>query len=299
MILRPHPSHLLRPAILCVLLLVSVTAVRAQYEQVSIDTVVAFAPGTKQNSGQAPTVFPKNIFGLRDARADTAVPVTDARSVCSIGYGGVITVGFTKHVVVDGPGADFTIFENAFRYAGTRIYAEPAFVEVSSDGIDYKLFPYDTMTLSGCAGVTPVYGDADPFDPLHSGGDAFDLATIGVDSVRFVRITDVTSVILNNPQHAFFDPTLTGFDLDALSARHAVRAPMHSALTPIPGTTSVLLDLNERSGVLRTYSVAGMLIDERHVVGGSYEIELDHLPPGPLILTLTYGTAHIVRKVLR
>ncbi|MDZ4745553.1 MAG: hypothetical protein SGJ05_06080, partial [bacterium] len=116
----------------------------AQYERQSIDTVVAFTPGTKQTSGQTPAFFPKNIVGVPDPRADTAVPVTDPRSVCSIGYGGTITVGFSNHVVVDGPGADFTVFENAFLFSSTRTYAEPATVEVSRDGIIYKLFPYNT-----------------------------------------------------------------------------------------------------------------------------------------------------------
>lgn len=293
--------HTLCKKMLCHLVLdmACVFTAFGQYERTSIDTVIAFTPGAKQTSGQGPSVFPKNIFGVPDQRADTAVAVTDPRSICSIGYGGSITVGFTNHVIVDGPGPDFTVFENAFHYGNNRTYAEPGIVEVSSDGNVYKQFPYDSATLSGCAGITPTYGKADPFDPSQSGGDAFDLATIGIDSIRFIRITDVTSIIVNNSKHQFFDPTLTGFDLDAVCAMHAVRAPINSALTPIAGTTSVRLDLNQRDGVLRTYSVAGMLIDERVVTGGSQEVMLDHLPPGPLILALTFGSSTITRKVLR
>lgn len=271
----------------------------AQTERVTIDTVFAFTPGTKQTSGQGPSLFPKNIFGVPDPRADTSVPVTDPRSVCSIGYGGSITVGFTKHVVVDGPGPDFTVFENAFRYGNNRVYAEPATVEVSSDGVMYKLFPYDTSTLVGCAGVTPVYGKADPFDPLQSGGDAFDLATIGADSIRFIRITDITATVLENPQHVFYDPTLTGFDLDAVCARHAVRAPIQSGIEAIAGTHSVRVDVSQSENTLRVYQVNGVLVDERIVSGGSFDIMLDHLPLGPLLLSLSHNGQTIIRKVLR
>lgn len=271
----------------------------AQAERVAIDTVVAFTPGTKQTSGQGPAFFPKNIFGVPDPRADTSVPVTDPRSVCSIGFGGSITVGFSKHVVVDGPGPDFTVFENAFRFGNNRVYAEPAMVEVSSDGLNYKLFPYDTATLVGCAGVSPVHGKADPFDPSQSGGDVFDLATIGADSIRFIRITDITAVILENPKHGFFDPTLTGFDLDAVCARHAVRAPMQSGIAIIAGTHSVRVDVSERENTLRVYQVNGVLLDERVVRGGTFDIPLDHLPLGPLLLSLSHDGQFITQKVLR
>lgn len=284
---------------ICTLITVGLATASAQFERASIDTVIAFTPGTKQTSGQGPSFFPKNIFGVPDVRADTAVPITDPRAVCSIGYGGTITVGFSKHVLVDGPGADFTIFENAFRYGNKRMYAEPATVEVSTDGVDYKLFPYDAQTLVGCAGVSAVYGKADPFDPSQSGGDAFDLATIGVDSIRFIRITDITSVILDDTQHPFYDPTLSGFDLDAVCARHAVRAPMQSAIEPIAGTHSVRVDLNQREGTLRVYHVNGTLIDERIVHGGSFDVALDHLPVGPLLLSLVHNGMLITRKVLR
>ncbi len=271
----------------------------AQYERVAIDTVLAFSPGTKQTSGQGPSFFPKNIFGVPDSRADTIVPVTDPRQVCSIGYGGTITVGFSKHFVVDGPGADFTIFENAFRYSSNRVYAEPAMVEVSTDGVIYSQFPYDAATLRGCAGVTPVFGEADPFDPFKSGGDAFDLATIGVDSIRFIRITDITAIVLENPQHAFYDPTLTGFDLDAVCARHAIRAPLRSGIAVIAGTHSVRVDVSHSESILRVYQINGALIEERTVRTGSFDIELDHMPLGPIILSLVHNGDLITRKVLR
>jgi hypothetical protein len=64
----------------------------------------------------------------------------------------------------------------------------------------------------GCAGVSPVWlnreNGLDPADAA-SGGDRFDLASVGVDAARYVRVRD-TGV---NPAGA----TSSGFDLDAIA----------------------------------------------------------------------------------
>lgn len=133
-------------------------------------------------------------------------------------YGGSIILGFDDNVVVDGPGADFTVFENAFYYLNslgqadpeTRVM-EPAIVSVSQDGATWHSFPFDfsprydakTSALNlkhpyvynrGFAGVNPVISNGinvDATDPAVSGGDSFDLADLkvpGLDWIRFVRL---------------------------------------------------------------------------------------------------------------
>lgn len=181
-----------------------------------VDTVFLFKPGTGQNLGQEAKYFPLNIFGLPDTTAREDVPATRPEQICSLGFGGEIIVGFKNAVLVDRPGADFTIFENAFKYLGNRIYAEPAKIAVSRDGVRFVEFPFDSVTLRGCAGKTPTNGNQSPFNPALSGGDSFDLAAIGMDSVRFIKITDISAIVLNNPQHPFWDVTISGFDLDAV-----------------------------------------------------------------------------------
>jgi hypothetical protein len=99
-----------------------------------------------------------------------------------------------------------------------RIFIEPAQILVSSDGIEYTAFPYSEDTFIGCAGITPVNGDQDPFNPNESGGDLFDLETIGMDSIRYIKIIDISRTLLENPDHPLYDPTITGFDLDAVIA---------------------------------------------------------------------------------
>lgn len=171
-------------------------------------------------------------------------------SVASLGNGGFAVVVFEDVVIEDGPGPDFIVFENPF-FVGTapqseaedyQIFAEPGFVEVSPDGVSWHAFPYDAQALAaalganidraqvpqlvGLAGITPTFTGnwTVPDDPLvwdpsgvggvsGAGGDAFDLATVGLAEARRVRITDAGSQ--NGPTGS-----AEGFDLDAIVILH-------------------------------------------------------------------------------
>jgi hypothetical protein len=145
--------------------------------------------------------------------------------VVSLGNGGSITVAFTDNYVVDGLGPDFTIFENAFNSPGLGIFTEVGVVEASVDGVAFFEFPHGT-DLSGLAGRTPVYANADqndidPRDPA-AGGDTFDLATIGLARARYLRITDPGAAIDDIGNHfPTPGPGKSGFDLDAVVAIHS------------------------------------------------------------------------------
>lgn len=138
--------------------------------------------------------------------------------VVALGNGGSIEVAFQGNAIVDGPGPDFIVFENAFYLGGgsTDPYAELATVEVSADGVRWVAFPCTATSypFGSCAGWRPVFANADenpldPLDPAVAGGDPFDLAEVGVTMARFVRITD-------RPDR----PDV--FDLDAVSIVHAL-----------------------------------------------------------------------------
>jgi hypothetical protein len=210
----------------CGLFVVAVGCITALWLQAQpyrsgwIDTVYAFHPGTGQNFGQDSAYFPRNIFGPPDSSARPDRPSASPEQICSLGLGGEIIVGFKGMLLRDGPGPDFVIFENAFFSPITgKVFAEPALVAVSRDGEQWLEFPWDTLTLEGCAGRTPTNGAADPLDPTSAGGDWFDLALLGVDSIRYIRIRDLTWWLKERPWHPFWDPTLSGFDLDAVGAR--------------------------------------------------------------------------------
>jgi hypothetical protein len=160
--------------------------------------------------------------------------------VLSLGRGGHITLEFVRSEIVDGPGADFTVFENPFLISGTTVtgvFAEPGRVSVSANGTDFTEFPCaldDAANLyPGCAGVFPVLANVDdprapsptapttdsilsliglpPAAPPGSGGDSFDLTDVGLSAVRFVRI-------VSGPGSPPLGGGQAGFDLDAIAA---------------------------------------------------------------------------------
>jgi hypothetical protein len=146
--------------------------------------------------------------------------VAGGTDVLSLGSGGTIVLALDGEGIVDGPGPDLLVFENAFLAGGdpSRPYAELAAVAVSEDGTTFLEFPCASgaWPYDGCAGWHPVYAapgnGIDPADPLAAGGDAFDLADVGLAHAAYVRIRDLG---LGLP-----GPPSAGFDLDAVAAVH-------------------------------------------------------------------------------
>jgi hypothetical protein len=173
--------------------------------------------------------------------------------VFSLGLEGEIVLEFSDNVVVDGPGVDFTVFENPFFGTGLFeivdvLFSEPGTVSVSQDGVSWLAFPCadalaDAPYYPGCAGVYPVLANGESDDrhpavptfappvtsfigqvksaiavPDGSGGDSFDLADVGLGWARYVRIESADHV--NGP----FGPDNAGFDLDAVTAVNSAPA---------------------------------------------------------------------------
>lgn len=179
----------------------------------------------------------------------------------SLGLGGSIVVAFTDNVVVNGPGVDFTVFENPFLQRGLTTclpFAEPATVSVSADGVHWRAFPCDMTPLpatvkmcaadpppffAGCAGVYPVFANATvqgspsplvpstaPLGsmvgiPLGEGQPAF-VPPVGSGGDTFdladVGLSAIRFVRLDGGnQYQGFD-MLGGFDLDAIAGVHSV-----------------------------------------------------------------------------
>lgn len=148
--------------------------------------------------------------------------------VVSLGFRGELVLSFEPNEIVDGPGADFIVFENAFWAGGNpnKPTAELADVSVSDDGVTWKTFtctPGAAPPYTGCAGWRPIYAapgnGISPVDPATAGGDPFDLAELGVNSARFVRIRDLGTVPC--PTNPANKSTSVGFDLDAVSVVNA------------------------------------------------------------------------------
>lgn len=188
---------------------------------ITLDTVYSFTPGTGQNAGQDSAYFPANIFGTPCAYADSIAPASSPSDLLSLGLGGEIVVGFKNFSVIDGEGDDFFTFENVmYNLLAQKYFVEPAKVAVSKNGVDWYEFPFDSLTLAGCAGVHPTYKDSTGDGFTGRGGDGFDIAKSGFDEINYIKITDVSSIVKSNKQHPFYDATISGFDLDAVVAVH-------------------------------------------------------------------------------
>jgi len=184
------------------------------------DAVTSFTAGT--NGGFQSDLLPNIVLGVPFGGG----LLSGSTDVVSLGDGGSITLAFEDNVIVDRPGPDFTVFENAFQVPNSGIFIEVGIVSASADGVNFFAFPNNPTTFAGFAGVTPVFSNPDnaidPRDPSVSGGDSFDLATIGLAQARFIRITDPGASV-PDPGNSFPTPGVgkSGFDLDAIVAIHS------------------------------------------------------------------------------
>ncbi|HEX2873998.1 MAG TPA: hypothetical protein VHP33_22235 [Polyangiaceae bacterium] len=181
-------------------------------------SVESFTPGT--SAGYNQDKMPGIVLGPPVGKGKEA----GALDVVSLGAAGEIVLAFGDFGIVDGPGPDLVVFENAFWPSGdaSAVFAELGEVSVSEDGETWATFPCDTEgdgqgNFAGCAGVTPTLEyDAEqliPLDPELSGGDAFDLADLGLKRARFVKIRDLETLPPGGNS--------SGFDLDAIGVIHA------------------------------------------------------------------------------
>ncbi len=173
------------------------------------DCIEAFEPGPEAVFGH--DMLPEIVLG-----APMPPAAGGSLDVVSLGCGGQITLAFDAPGIVDGPGDDLVVYENPFA-TGDTSFAEPARVLVSDDGEVWRAFGC-TLTGAedwppqGCAGITPVSTGDDGV----SGGDAFDLADVGLARARFVRLVDVSIAYYGSD--VWCTGPSGGFDLDAVEA---------------------------------------------------------------------------------
>jgi hypothetical protein len=166
---------------------------------------------------------------------------------------GEITAAFNESPIMNGPGHDFATFENGFveGWTSSKIFAELAYVEVSTNGVDFIRMPnhslthqwpgaYGTILATGVFGITGkhvnAYGDSwgTPFDldwiadhPLVLNG------SVDLMNIRYVKQVDIpgggpndargakTGLFYDNMGNPIYDSWVTwgsgGADLDAVA----------------------------------------------------------------------------------
>ena len=249
------------------------------------DAVHSFQPGPSSGFGQ--NSMPAVVLGPPEG----AGAVEGSTDTLSLGHGGVITLVFRDNVVFDGPGDDLVIFENPF-HSGSEsgpVFAEYAFVELSRDGRRYVAVAYDPAAVSGLAGQEPVYANSDNgIDPLASeaGGDRFDIGALGLDMVRYLRITDAGDIV-DDPGNHVPAGDKGGFDLDAVAAINSskpalVKGRVLAGATPVAGAR---VRLRERGGGRCGQAKSGRLRCRRRRTRGDGSFRFRRvLPAGEVVL---------------
>jgi hypothetical protein len=197
----------------------------------------------------------------------SAFGIAGTTGIVSLGDGGQAILQFASPII-DLPGFDLAVFENGF----DNTFLELAFVEASSDGINFFRFPAvsntDTSTQTGSFGSTDatlIHNLAGKYKGLY--GTPFDLSDLpnhtllNKQAVTHIKVMDVVGCIqsqycsrdVNN--HKVNDPWPTafgssGFDLDAVGVIHQQnvgleeRALYHMAIYPNPATDVLFINLS-------------------------------------------------------
>ena len=117
----------------------------------------------------------------------------------ALGQGGTATLTFAQPIT-NGPGYDFAVFGNGFS-VGSNEWGKPAFVEVSSDGVNF--FPFPSVSLTQTGTQVGSYGTLDPTnlynlagkDPAGYGtpfnlGELANTPGLNINDIIAVRIVD-------------------------------------------------------------------------------------------------------------
>lgn len=170
--------------------------------------------------------------------------VGSSYDIVCLGRGGSITLTFDAPII-NGPGADFAIFENSF----SDTFLELAFVEVF-DGDEWVRFDNNSLTQNPVG----AFGTVDPSnidgyagkhrqgrgtlfdleDLLSNYGD--DASTLDLNNIIQIRLLDIVGdgTYTDTYGYTIYDPYPTigsaGFDLDAIGVIH-----QGVASVPVPG----------------------------------------------------------------
>lgn len=245
--------------------------------------------------------------------------------VVSFGDGGSAILTF-PNLIVNGPGPDFAVFENSFSNA----FLELAFVEVSSDGVNFFRFPAISNTpFTTQIGPYDELGDATKINNLAGKyrvfyGTPFDLEELNntnglnVQAISHVKIIDVVGSILspyasfdsnNNPIN---DPFPTGFnnggfDLDAVGVinmqpteikENVFENKIH--IYPNPCTDQLLIT-NTNPFELVEYSITtlnGTLMNFSRTGDQSVKVNTSKLSNGVYLLCIQSKESKVYKKFI-
>lgn len=289
----------------------------------SSPSIVAWATGAtvvrgKQDISNASS--PLATFGT--ASEAVGAPSGSTMTVVSLGDGGSATVTFAQPIT-DGTGYDFAVFENSF----SDTFLELAFVEVSSDGVNFFRFPShsETQTTTQIGGFGAV--DCRYINNLAGKykinfGTPFDLADVpnnallNKSSITHVKVIDVVGSI--NATYARYDSygnkindpfstpfASSGFDLDAVGVinqasgfRKSMKVDeevVEFSMYPNPASDIVRINSDENASIV-IYDFSGRIVKNK-IQGGYQEINVSDLTSGTYIVEITIGEEKQIKRL--
>lgn len=227
-------------------------------------------------------------------------------SIVSLGDHGTAVLTFASPII-NGEGFDFAVFEN-----GGPSFLELAFVEASSDGVNFFRFPAHSLTQTTIqmgSFQTPLAVNLNNLAGKYgSNGTPFDLSDIpdnsllDKDNITHIKVVDVVGNI--DPQYATFDsfgnmvneswPTpfnSCGFDLDAvgvINQKALGRSDFEKAnvfLYPNPALDRVYIQSKEEVDIV-IYDVSGRLVALQKSIS-SNGIDVSNLSKGIYVAQIT------------
>ncbi|NVO02353.1 MAG: T9SS type A sorting domain-containing protein [Bacteroidetes bacterium] len=287
--------------------------------------IVSWATNCVVNRGRMDIT--NDTLGLASAGNDTnAIGKADIAPV-SLGDGGSAILTFANPIK-NGPGYDFAVFENSF----TNSFLELAFVEVSSNGVDYYRFnavsntqttiqvgSFDTLDctrINNLAGkYRGLYGT--PFDLEELGS----ILNLDVNNITHIKIIDVIGSItdslasfdlngnkINDPWNTPFPSS--GFDLDAvgvinqnvgIEAFHISDIQISVFPNPILAGNSFNVNLNCKNGSIKNsklINLLGEIVAFIDVKEGANLIPTSGLEKGIYFLSVETASANEIRKIV-
>lgn len=291
----------------------------AIYKDSSI--IVAWATGCTVQRGYINIMEPSLGFVSFGNPQDATGPA-GLNGVVSLGDGGTAILTF-EQPITNGTGADFAIFENAFN----DFFLELAFVEVSSDGINFARFPAVSLTQNhtqidgfGTLDATKIHNLAGKYRANY--GVPFDLDDINhplvnTNQITHVKIIDVIGCI--QPPYATYDsqgniindpfPTpypTGGFDLDAVGVIYPYNQLLEKQIPvftifPNPCTDKIFIQSTNRnysSINLKILNTQGTLLLQKNI-NHAQTIDISQLPDGFFILEINTDNNIFYKKILK
>jgi|TARA_R110000737_G_scaffold324995_1_gene338178 hypothetical protein len=240
-------------------------------------------------------------------------------NVVSFGDGGSAILTFNPPIK-NGFGSDFAIFENGF----ADHYMEFAFVEVSSNGIDYFRFPavsqtplvpqMDNASFGNCAYVHNLAGKyrqgfGTPFD-LE---DLDSISNLNLNAITHIRLVDVVGItnstygtidaygnLINDPWPTNFESS--GFDLDGIGVinQGELFLSEHQLtfdIAPNPFNNILNLNILEEMNIEIIDQIGKVIYQGIHK--GKSVLNLAYLTPGIYFVRLNNGKSVQTARVLK